>query len=419
MKNNKLVAVVLALLVCLSLVVSVSAATTNNLTFAVEPQGSTVEGIGVIAHPDDTFSVSVNIKENTGFMAAQFSVEFDSNSLELVEIKDVNSIFTATKGEGVVKFNAGDWKAALAGSEKPITFTGSVATLTFKVISKVDAASNIAVVARKTDVIDAEGYPSFAFTCENAKISTVGSNHVCDAGNTIDANNGKEATCSVPGKETDKLCAVCGKVLVVGKEIPTIPHTWDNGVVSKAPTCEATGETTLSCTVCGEKKVSEELIPAIGHNWGAPFISKPATCSEVGHFSVICANCKESVEIETTIPATGHTWNKGVVTTQPGCTTMGVQTFTCVNCGEQQVDETVPAIGHAYGAFVETKPATVEEEGLKTSTCANCGDVKTESIPKLPEPAKSNVALIVCIVAAVVLVGAGCAAFFVLKNKKK
>jgi len=78
-------------------------------------------------------------------------------------------------------------------------------------------------------------------------------------------------------------------------------HTWNDGEITTAPTCTATGVKTYTCTGCGATKTE-------------------------------------------TVEATGiHTWNNGEITTEPTYTTEGVKTFTCTVCGETKT-ESVPVI---------------------------------------------------------------------------
>ncbi len=44
-----------------------------------------------------------------------------------------------------------------------------------------------------------------------------------------------------------------------------LPHTWDQGTVTKAPTCTEAGEKGYSCTACEAKKT--EVLPAAGHSY--------------------------------------------------------------------------------------------------------------------------------------------------------
>ena len=51
----------------------------------------------------------------------------------------------------------------------------------------------------------------------------------------------------------------------VQKTTPCTKHVWDEGKVTKEPTCTEKGEKLYTCTVCGETKTEE--VPAKGHNY--------------------------------------------------------------------------------------------------------------------------------------------------------
>ena len=87
---------------------------------------------------------------------------------------------------------------------------------------------------------------------------------------------------------------------------------------------------------------------------------------------------------------TTHTYNSGVVTKEPTLTTTGTKTYTCTVCGQTKT-ESIPRLTctHSYDNGVVTRQPTATAEGVKTFTCTNCGQTRTESIPKL-DPPKSN-----------------------------
>ena len=87
----------------------------------------------------------------------------------------------------------------------------------------------------------------------------------------------------------------------------THPHAWNDGAVTKEPTCLTDGEKTYTCLVCGA--IVTEALPATGE----------------------------------------HTWDSGVVTREVTCTTDGVRTYTCTGCGKYTKTERIPAVGkHTY-----------------------------------------------------------------------
>ena len=91
-------------------------------------------------------------------------------------------------------------------------------------------------------------------------------------------------------------------ITVFAKATAPCEHVWDEGKVTKEPTCTEKGEKVLTCKLCGATKTVE-------------------------------------------IPAKGHTWDEGKVTTEPTCTEKGVKTFTCTVCGETKAEE-IAALGH-------------------------------------------------------------------------
>ena len=110
-------------------------------------------------------------------------------------------------------------------------------------------------------------------------------------------------------------------------------HLYDDGTVTKQPTCGEQGTMTYTCVVCG------------------------ATYNDI-------------------IPATGnHSWNAGKVTTKPTCTEPGVKTFTCTVCSQQKT-EPVAANGHYWEVTEILSPATEDEHGTAKYTCKTCGATK-------------------------------------------
>lgn len=340
MKNNKLVSIILALLVCLTMVVSASAATESDLSFALESKDSSVELLNSnVVKSGDTFTIAVNIEKNAGFKAARPTVEFDSTKLEFVEAKNgIDGVKIFTEKQGTLRINIGNINAAFNPSQyETITTTGTIVELTFKVLEKSDLKTAITVNVTQSNVCDANGKFKATVSGGSLELNVVAADHSCSGFETIE-NGAVAPTCTVAGKEADKICTHCGKVVTEGAEIAALGHTEDEGTVTKEPTCTEMGTRVYKCTVCGETT---------------------------------------------------------------------------------RTDDHVTPVGHSFGEWKVTKEATVEAEGEETRTCSVCGQKETRSIEKL-EPVKSNnTVLIVVIVVVVVLAGAGVAAYFVLKNKKK
>ena len=105
-------------------------------------------------------------------------------------------------------------------------------------------------------------------------------------------------------------------------------HSWDNGKITKYPTCTSTGTRTYTCTSCGATKT-------------------------------------------TTIAATGHSWNSGTVTKKPTCTEKGIKTYKCKDCGATRT-ESIPELEHKVkGKIVK---ATFTKDGSVSGVCELCGE---------------------------------------------
>ena len=117
-------------------------------------------------------------------------------------------------------------------------------------------------------------------------------------------------------------------------------HSWDDGVVTKEPSCTAEGIMTHTCNTCGETIV---FVIEPGHDWDET-VTKEATCTEDGVATRVCKLCGEE---ETIVLPAGHKWNEGVVTKEPTCTEKGIKTVTCTVCGTTEEQE-IPELGHNF-----------------------------------------------------------------------
>jgi len=190
-------------------------------------------------------------------------------------------------------------------------------------------------------------------------------------------SNREDPTCGKDGY-IDYICMVgkCGATF--RHTLPaTGQHTWNEGVVTRKPTCTEKGVRTFTCSVCHNTRT--EAIEAPGHEYGEWVIDRDATCVEEGSKHRDCVR-GDDTQTES-IPATGqHQW-KLLSTTAATCGQDGTVTYQCAVCGDTKT-ETLNATGqHSYGAGVVTKAATCAEPGIMTYTCVVCNDSYTESIP--------------------------------------
>ena len=219
------------------------------------------------------------------------------------------------------------------------------------------------------------------FTCsvcgdeKTEKISATGHQHT-------EIRNKKEATCKEEGYSGDTWCKDCGKKILSGQAIAkTEDHSWNQGEITKEPTCKEEGEKTFTCSICGNTKT--EKVSTTDHQHMEIRNQKNPTCKEAGYSGdTYCADCGVKIFSGQTIAKTkNHNWDGGVITTEPTCTERGEKTFTCTICGNTNTKK-VNATGHRYGAYKVVKEPTNKRKGLKSKTCSVCGKIVYEAIPK-------------------------------------
>lgn len=178
-----------------------------------------------------------------------------------------------------------------------------------------------------------DGYTtSICKNCEDEKKETIkatGHQHT-------EVRGTKKATCIEEGYTGDTYCTDCGNMISTGKKIEKTDHTWDNGTVTKDPTCTEKGSKTYTCSVCQKTKTEE--IPATGHQNKEVRDKKAATCTKAGYTGdTYCKDCGELLETGKETDELGHTWGKGKVTRKSTYTAAGQLTYTCSRCGEKRV----------------------------------------------------------------------------------
>ncbi len=113
-------------------------------------------------------------------------------------------------------------------------------------------------------------------------------------------------------------------VTAVFKAIPTThEHVWDEGKVTKQPTCKETGIKTYTCTICGETRT--ETIPTTDHVWSSWKVVKEATADKAGLEERTCSVCGEVETIE--IPAKGGSLDVTMITMTVSAIILGLVLF--------------------------------------------------------------------------------------------
>lgn len=192
----------------------------------------------------------------------------------------------------------------------------------------------------------------------------------------------KKATCIEEGYTGDTYCTDCENMISTGKKIEKTDHTWDNGVVSKDPTCTEKGSKTYTCAVCRETKTEE--IPATGHQNKEVRDKKAATCTKAGYTGdTYCKDCGELLKTGKETDALGHTWGKGKVTRKSTYTAAGQITYTCSRCGKKRVITTkklfYPKAGTKY--TVAGCQYKVIKAGAEVSLVGTNKNAKSVTIP--------------------------------------
>ena len=185
-----------------------------------------------------------------------------------------------------------------------------------------------------------------------------------------------DATCI-----NDAYCLTCGEK--TGESDP-LAHAWNEGEVTKAPTCSAMGETTYTCThdASHTKTETDVAIDATAHAWNEGEVTKAPTCSAMGETTYTCTHNASHTKTETdvAIDENAHAWNEGEVTKEPTCTEKGETTYTCTHNGEHTYTEEIDALGHTEQT-IAAKAATCTEKGLTEGVkCSVCDTVLTSQL---------------------------------------
>ena len=88
-------------------------------------------------------------------------------------------------------------------------------------------------------------------------------------------------------------------------------HKWNEGVITKEPTCTEPGEKTVTCTVCDEVEEGVAVKP-IGHKWREWQTITEATCGNAGLKIRTCENDPTHVDTQE-IAQLAHDWNTPVI----------------------------------------------------------------------------------------------------------
>ena len=200
-------------------------------------------------------------------------------------------------------------------------------------------------------------------------------------GHTAVVDSAKPATCTETGLTEGKHCSVCNTVLVKQNVTPALGHDWDEGKITKDPTCTLEGVKTFTCKRDSSHTYTE-AVKAKGHTEVID-PAKSAACTETGLTEgKHCSVCNEILVKQNVTPVLGHDWDEGKITKDPTCTLEGVKTFTCKRDSSHMYTEAVPANGHTKSDWITDKEPDCVNEGDKHIECTVCGTVIEEG--KIP-----------------------------------
>lgn len=389
--KKRIVSLLLSVVMLISLL-SVNAFAADKFTL----KGSTHELEKVVGQ---TISFKVDITKNPGMIAGKFTVKWDNTALELTGVT-FNSKGYPDRGTPEEITSTGSFPVSFGDylMKSNSTFTGTLATLTFKVLAAAETKTYpITVVVNSDDMMDKDGNE---VACEavngsiTLKAKTVAVTSVAVSPKTLDLEVGQKfqlAATVKPDEATDK--TVTWKV-TKGSDVVSVSADGEVTAIKagSATITAAAGGKTATCTVTVKVPACNHSEDKLTHVDG-----KAATCTEDGvkeHYLCTCGTKldldKKTVLATTVIPATGHKVVK-VDKIDPTCSAPGVKAhYECSVCGKWFSDKNgtkeiaeadkasyvIPADPdmHVYDIVKDSYKEYDEGYYVEQFQCTKCGD---------------------------------------------
>lgn len=184
---------------------------------------------------------------------------------------------------------------------------------------------------------------------------------------TTTVKNEKAATCTSKGYTGDKVCTACGELVEQGTETAMTAHAYDEGMVTKNPTCIEMGTFTYTCTGCGTTK--SQAMNTVDHD------EKFHEMGDGTH-TVTCNTCTALNKNDTHTPTDAGEYFA------PTCSEFGYTKYTCSECelSYKVYDQTGELASHTYGAMYVVEAATCQKDGKQAEKCTACGHVNTSVV---------------------------------------
>ena len=196
-------------------------------------------------------------------------------------------------------------------------------------------------------------------------------------GGTATIENKIAATCTTDGSYEEVVrCMVCNAE--ISRETKTIPATGHKWVIDAAvaPTCTQTGLTEgKHCSVCKTVLVKQNTVPALEHQWNEGVVTREPTCTGEGVKTFTCAQC-HNTKTEP-ISALGHLWGDWETTLPATETTEGSEMRTCQRDNTHTETRSIPKLDHTH--TMEHHPAVDANCGAGRDgnseywVCSGCG----------------------------------------------
>jgi len=218
------------------------------------------------------------------------------------------------------------------------------------------------------------------YTCANPECGETIKVEIAVTGYTEVILPAKAPTCEKTGLTEGKKCSECGRILVAQETVDAIGHAYDEGVITKAPTCDKEGVKVYTCKN-DKKHTVKETIPA-EHTWSSVQSTAP-TCTRPGISYRFCEVCGYYDDEITPIPALGHkapdTYEEPSVPENWNCTTAFTSSYVCVTCGENVVVVIQAAKDHKHVSTV-IQNATCSKEEITAEVCVDCGHTQKKKV---------------------------------------
>ena len=217
------------------------------------------------------------------------------------------------------------------------------------------------------------------------------------------------ATCATAGKTAGKHCSVCGVTTVAQEPVEKHGNSWDDGDVTREPTCAVKGVKTYTCTVCHATKTEDIAINPENHIHLQTVSTVPATCIATGTKAhKHCPDCgvnfdaaDNTKEVQAADLVIAIDPNNHVGAVYEGFNYMeaicgGEKGYTgdtiCLSCNGIKEQGTVIVLEHIWGeegTVLKEPDCGNEGEMLLTCTREGCNGTTTVPIP-VPENAQHS-----------------------------